>query len=407
MKNNLLHRILRQYEYKIVYKRLAFTLVILFIYILGSRIPILSQSKLENGKQSFYELAVTNVGGDIQNLNIFSLGLGPWLTAMVVLMLLRYKNVEKMMQMTRKEKHYQEKLLALAFSIVQGLFVISRHVEMKQADWTTIVVLLLIIVTGTMLLIWLADQNIHYGIAGAMPIVLLSIVRSTLRHHGNPASMDHIVMGTILVLIMLVMLILLCIELVEYRLPYRDIMQVTQNNTQTFVAWKLNPAGSISIMISLSVFILLSSLVNVIAYLVIGREQPLHIIELGHPIGVTIYIVLQVVLSYALSRLLINTKQKSKEFLKSGNYFEGVAPGIETEHYLNHKARIICWTGALMIGVIIGGPLYLSLLVPQFSQQIYFVIQMMIMMYISINIAETIRTYFYFDKYKPFLTKYW
>lgn len=76
MKNNLLHRILHQYEYKIVYKRSAFTLLILFIYILGSRIPILSQSKMENGKQSFYELAVTNVGGDIQNLNIFSLGLG-------------------------------------------------------------------------------------------------------------------------------------------------------------------------------------------------------------------------------------------------------------------------------------------------------------------------------------------
>lgn len=407
MKNNIFNRILSQYEYKIIYKRLAFTLLILFIYIFGSHITILNQSKMVGGNPSFYQLAVSNVGGDIQTLNIFSLGLGPWLTAMIVLMLLRYRNVEKTMQMTRKEKHYQEKLLALAFSVVQGYFVISQHVDMDKLKGTTTALLLLMIVTGTMLLIWLADQNVRYGIAGAMPIVLMSIVRSTVRYHAPNVSIDVITMVCIIALIVVVMVILLCLELVEYRLPYRDIMQVEQKHTQTFIAWKLNPAGSISIMMSLSLFILLNSILNLIVQFVASKPQQLHIFELGHPVGVTIYIIIQIVMGYALSRLLIFTKQKSKEFLKASNYFEGVAPGPETERYLDHKARIICWTGSLIVGIIIGIPLYLSLLVPQLSQQIYFVIQLMIMMYISINIAETIRTYLYFDKYKPFLTKYW
>ncbi|KIX91600.1 preprotein translocase subunit SecY [Staphylococcus microti] len=398
---------LHQYEYKIIYKRLAFTFIILFIYILGSRIPILSNSKGLTDTHDFYQLAVSNVGGDILTLNIFSLGLGPWLTAMIVLMFLRYRNLEKMMQMTRREKHYQEKLLALAFSLVQGFFVVSQHVDIEKTKSSTIALLLLILIAGTMLLIWLADQNVRYGIAGAMPIVLLSIIRSTVRQHATNIDIDYIALICMIVLIVLVMLILLCLELVEYRIPYRDIMHVEGDQTHSFVAWKLNPAGSISIMISLSVFILFNSLLNLILHFAIDRNKQLHILELGHPVGVTFYIMLQVVLGYALSRLLINTKQKSKDFLKASHYFDGVAPGDETARYLNHKARIICWTGSLIVGVIIGVPLYLSLLIPHLSQQIYFVIQLMIMMYISINISETIRTYLYFDKYKPFLTKYW
>lgn len=108
-----------------------------------------------------------------------------------------------------------------------------------------------------------------------------------------------------------------------------------------------------------------------------------------------------------MSRLLINTKQKTKDFLKSGNYFVGVYPDTETEAFLNSKARRICWTGSIIVGLIIGIPLYCTLFVPQLSQQIYFAIQLIIMVYISINIAETLRTYLYFDKYQQFLTKYW
>ena len=36
-----------------------------------------------------------------------------------------------------------------------------------------------------------------------------------------------------------------------------------------------------------------------------------------------------------------------------------------------------------------------------------FSMQLIILVYISINIGETIRTYLYFDRYKQILNKYW
>ena len=121
--------------------------------------------------------------------------------------------------------------------------------------------------------------------------------------------------------LVIALLILLFIELSEYRLNYKDIMNNSTNKTPTYLAWKLNPAGSISIMISLSVYVLLNNMINLIATL-LGSNANFEFLSFANPIGIMFYIVLQIVLSYLLSRFLINTKKKADEFLKNGNYFD-------------------------------------------------------------------------------------
>ncbi|MDN8826028.1 accessory Sec system protein translocase subunit SecY2, partial [Staphylococcus aureus] len=48
-----------------------------------------------------------------------------------------------------------------------------------------------------------------------------------------------------------------------------------------------------------------------------------------------------------------------------------------------------------------------TLFVPHLYTEIYFSVHLIVLVYISINIAETIRTFLYFDKYKPFLNQFW
>lgn len=151
---------------------------------------------------------------------------------------------------------------------------------------------------------------------------------------------------------------------------------------------------------------MLNNLIHLIASL-FGTNASLEFLSFASPIGITFYIVLQIILSYLLSRFLINTKKKANEFLKNGNYFEAIRPGRETEQYLNSKARKVCWTGAILVALILAVPLYSTLLVPNLSTEIYFSMQLIILVYISINIGETIRTYLYFDRYKQILNKYW
>lgn len=387
---------------------MMFTCLILIIYIFGSNLSLISKGSVQSHDDSFYNIAVSNMGGDVHTLNIFSLGLGPWLTAVIFLTLLAYKNMDKAARQTRIERHYKEKVLTLVLSVIQGYFVIHMYVVKEKIHSENVLLLLLILVTGTMLLVWMADQNVRYGIAGPMPIVLMSIIKSLFQQKITILNDSKIVLIFIIAAIVMALFILLLMELIEYRMKYRDIMNFENQNIKKYLAWKVNPAGSMSIMMSVSVFIILNNIINLMFGMLIDSDKlPLELLTFNNATGITMYICLQIILGYFLSRFILNTKNKSKEFLKSGNYFVGIQPGDDTKSFLNKKARQICWIGSVVVACIIAIPLYGTLLIPELSQQIYFAIQLIVLVYISINIAETIKTYLYFDKYKKFLDKYW
>ena len=76
---------------------------------------------------------------------------------------------------------------------------------------------------------------------------------------------------------------------------------------------EIKSGGSISIMISLSVYVLLNNMINLIATL-LGSNANFEFLSFANPIGIMFYIVLQIVLSYLLSRFLINTKKRRMNF---------------------------------------------------------------------------------------------
>ena len=71
-------------------------------------------------------------------------------------------------------------------------------------------------------------------------------------------------------------------------------------------------------MVSLSLFMLTNNIVNFIGRFIVNHNFETHVFNFTNPVGITIYLLLQMILGYFLSRLLINTKRKSKEFLKMG-----------------------------------------------------------------------------------------
>ena len=123
---------LKEFEYKILYKRILFTCFILIIYILGSNISIVGNEAIKQHKDSFFKLAISNVGGDLNTLNIFSLGLGPWLSSMIIITLMNYKNEDKVKTQTRVERHFKERLLTLLLSTIQGFYIIHSFINKRR-----------------------------------------------------------------------------------------------------------------------------------------------------------------------------------------------------------------------------------------------------------------------------------
>ncbi|MFH0716847.1 accessory Sec system protein translocase subunit SecY2 [Staphylococcus delphini] len=391
-------------EYKVLYQRIFFTLMIIVIYIIGSHITLPGIKVRTHLPHSFLDIALSNVGGDIGTIHLFSLGLGPWLTTMIIMALLTYRNIEKEKLETQLERHFKERFFTLLLAIIQGYFVLSSNQSKFQG--VHIGFLLLILVTGTLLLVWLADQNTVYGIAGPTPIVLVGIVKSIFQHQ-QLQHIDEVTVAIGIALMLVVLVLLVWLERIEYRIHYQDVMHVTTSQKDTYISWKLNPAGSMEMMFSFSLYFIIGMLAQVIGRWLTGdaSDQPVFL-ELNHSVGVLMFFVMLVMLNFMLSKVLFNTKWKAKAFQKSGHYMDGIYPGKATRVYLNRKSNQISAIGAAVLGLIISLPLLTAVVVTDMTQELFVFTQFVILIYMTINIAETVRTYLYFDQYQSFLDPY-
>lgn len=237
---------------------------------------------------------------------------------MIILTLINHKSNDKVKTQTRRERHFKERALTLIISAAQGFYIIHSYINKHAIKDSNMLILLLVLITGTLLMVWLADRNTTYGISGPMPIVLMSLVKSIFNTHFPKLNSSASLITMIIVLLVLALFILFFIELTEYRIEYNDIMNISAKDIPSYLSWKLNPAGSISIMVSLSLFMLTNNIVNFIGRFIVNHNFETHVFNFTNPVGITIYLLLQMILGYFLSRLLINTKRKSKEFLKMG-----------------------------------------------------------------------------------------
>lgn len=405
---NFINLFLRHTENRQLYQRIFYTMMIMVIYIIGSKVEIISTANIDRKKDVFTSIGIAAMGGDYSMVTIFSLGLGPYLTSMLIINLLALRNSDSVIKQTKKERDIKIKLLTLVLSIFQAYHLLSMYIDDDGKEGQVIALGMLILITGSMLLIWLADQNFMYGIAGPMPIVVMSIIKSTT--HGDHTAAMHLRVAVWLVIIFLLLLcavLLIVIERAEYRIDYVDILNVSKVQ-KNFLAWKLNPGGSLAIMVSMSIFVIIKSVVELF---VVGftkhKLADVKFMDLTHPLGITLFILILGILAYLLSLLMLNPKKKAQEFKKTGNYIEYLRPGTETAKFLSKKAREISLFSALMICIIIGLPFYFTLLIPALSKEIYLSIQILMLIYLSINIMDVVRNYLYFNRYKSYMNKYW
>ncbi|MDS8163686.1 accessory Sec system protein translocase subunit SecY2, partial [Streptococcus pneumoniae] len=70
------------------------TLFLLFIYVLGSRITLpfvdLNSRDFLGGSTAYLAFSTALLGGNLRSLSIFSVGLSPWMSAMILWQLLSF-----------------------------------------------------------------------------------------------------------------------------------------------------------------------------------------------------------------------------------------------------------------------------------------------------------------------------
>ena len=327
--------------------RFFWTILFVFIYVLGSKIslPFVDLSKALNVNDTIargLELTSASTGGTLRGLSVFSTGLSPWMSSMILWKMFSVSkrfNLEKTStEIIERRKMY----LALALAIIQAL-AISIYLPLQTNLDPLLVICLntMIMVAGTFFLVWLSDLNAALGLGNSFVIIMAGMIlylpediMGILSKINIPLIWYILGLGFVLVFVYTAVLM----EYARYRIPVNKLGIHNNLQSYTFLDLKLNPAGGMPFMYAMTLVSIPQYILLLVLYLDPNASWAVQLskkIVLGEPLWILLYILMICFLSFAFAFINVNGEEVADKMMKNSEYIDSVYPGPETRKYIN------------------------------------------------------------------------
>lgn len=327
--------------------RFFWTILFVFIYVLGSKIslPFVDLSKALNVNETIargLELTSASMGGTLRGLSVFSTGLSPWMSSMILWKMFSVSkrfNLEKTStEIIERRKMY----LTLALAIIQAL-AISIYLPLQTNLDPLLVICLntMIMVAGTFFLVWLSDLNAALGLGNSFVIIMAGMIlylpediMGILSKINIPLIWYISGLGFVLVFVYTAVLM----EYARYRIPVNKLGIHNNLQSYTFLDLKLNPAGGMPFMYAMTLVSIPQYILLLVLYLDPNASWAVQLskkIVLGEPLWILLYILMICFLSFAFAFINVNGEEVADKMMKNSEYIDSVYPGPETRKYIN------------------------------------------------------------------------
>lgn len=327
--------------------RFFWTILFVFIYVLGSKIslPFVDLSKALNVNETIargLELTSASMGGTLRGLSVFSTGLSPWMSSMI---LWKMFSVSKRFNLEKTSTEIIERrimYLALALAIIQAL-AISIYLPLQTNLDPLLVICLntMIMVAGTFFLVWLSDLNAALGLGNSFVIIMAGMIlylpediMGILSKINIPLIWYILGLGFVLVFVYTAVLM----EYARYRIPVNKLGIHNNLQSYTFLDLKLNPAGGMPFMYAMTLVSIPQYILLLVLYLDPNASWAVQLskkIVLGEPLWILLYILMICFLSFAFAFINVNGEEVADKMMKNSEYIDSVYPGPETRKYIN------------------------------------------------------------------------
>lgn len=395
------------FKNKEVMDRIFFTVMILFVFRIGAAITVPGVSLNDFSFQGNDAFGLLNLlgGGTLQSFSIFALGVSPYITAQIITQLLAKDVLPALTELTKQGQYGRKKLemtnryLTLLLGAVQGYGVIKtmetqEFISIADTSLWSYFYIITIILAGTMLTMWLADQISQKGIGNGISMIIFSGIVSSLPPQITNAYRNWLAdkvgqgseqlligllqFGVYLLAFILIIGFITFIESSQRKIPVQHAGkgggQTKKLAQASFLPIKINSAGVLPVIFASSLMMAPSIIASFISGANLDAEW-LKIFSSSAtvtmpwfndktwqmPWGLLIYIVLIVLFTFFYSKLQIAPEQLADNFQKNGSYIPGVRPGAETERYVSKVLNRVTVIGAIFISLIAALPIILTL----------------------------------------------
>lgn len=350
--------------------------MMILIFRIGTTIPVpgvnTSYIKELVGNNSLLSLYNMFVGGAFSNFTIFALGIGPFITASIIIQLLTIgfdslKELQKSGEEGRKKMNAYTRYTALVLGFVQAIGITLGIVRSALTSDSIFFILTVIVtlVAGSMLVMWMGDRITEKGLGNGSSIIIfvgiISRIPSDLIgtiddvNQGSLALWSAILIAVvILITIMAVTYINEAVRKIPVQYAKRVVGRKLYGGESSHIPMKVNQSGVMPIIFASS----LLAFPQTIA-MFMGENAQTFVstyLSTSSDIGFWIYRSLEVLLivffSYFYTTISFNTEDIAENMKNNGGFIPGIRPGMPTIDYLNKILSKLTLAGAVFLAII-------------------------------------------------------
>ncbi len=359
--------------------RVGFIFAILIVFRVLAAIPVpgvnaASLAQFLSNNQFFGFLNIFS-GGGLTNLSIVLLGVGPFITASIIMQLLTLM-VPKLKElyhesgeMGRRTFNQYSRYLTVLLAIIQGaalLAVLAKQGIVPGFPTPQSFINIVIVVGGAFLMMWIGELISEFGIGNGVSIIIFAGIVASIPQTVSQALFSYdpsqlpLYIGFVIVSVLIIFGIVMITE-AERLVPVTYAKQEARvgyisSSTSTHIPLRMNQAGVMPIIFALAILLFPNLIAtamqsSVHAGLAAAGSAITNFLSNQLYYGI-LYFVLVFVFTYFYTAVTFDAEAMSNNLQKNGAFIPNVRPGAPTAEYVGKIMTRITFFGGLFLATI-------------------------------------------------------
>lgn len=362
-------------------RKILFSLLIMIVYRIGTYVPTPGVSTeninecigLQEGS-SLLNMINMFSGGALLQLSIFALGIMPYITASIIIQILRvavprFEDLHKEGQTGRAKLTQYTRYLTIFLAILQSTTMIAMAASgqiyptcslelIPDATPALYVFMVIVMTAGTTVIMWFGELITEHGVGNGMSLLIFTSIVAQM-----PSQLWSIsetngwgTVGIIVLLILIVTVAVVFVEQSQRRIPVqyakRMVGRRTYGGTTTYIPLKINMAGVIPVIFSTSILsmpALIAQFANQDSAWVTWIYSNLTSSSMWYNV---VNAILILAFAFFYTSITFNPDETADNMKRYGGFIPGYRAGRPTAEYLRYVMNRITTVGAVYLMII-------------------------------------------------------
>ena len=420
-------------------QKILFTFMMIAAFRLGVQMPLFGINN-----QIFANIAQGNniigfldlfSGGALGKVSIFALGIGPYITASIIIQLVSVviPSLEKLQkeegEAGRRKLSQYTRIFTVVLAVFQSLIFMLylHHLPGAVIEGISPIMFfissILVLTAGSVLVMWISELITENGIGnGGSLIIFIGILSGIPVYASRTAqivannTMMQLGLAVLLLIFFAAMVFIVIMQEAVRKViivnPKRQVGNKVYGGMNSFIPFKLNPGGVMPIIFAIAILLFPSTVLSLVGQANFKSEAVKNIVvqftQFMSPDGITYYVIyflLIVALTFFYASIMPNMQPKdiSDNLKKYGSSIPGVKPGRPTAEALDKILTKTTFIGAMGLGIIALVPSLASYVTNIKTLQGIGATSLIIMVGVALDLINQVRTHLLARNYESFL----